>query len=137
MSTHYLTGALTALLGGFVVVVSQAFSPSVLGWVAFGVAVAVASTDLLAQLDPSRGAAQRTLDAVSVAIATLLIIFSLLASGSTEIWLSFAFSLGLVALGYAGMTVHEVTGRHSYAAATAMSDRTSDTAIATPTARAA
>lgn len=137
MSTHYLTGALTALLGGLVVVVSQAFSPSVLGWVAFGVAVAIASTELLAQLDRSRGAAQRTLDVASVVVAALLIIFSLVTSGQTEIWLSFAFSLGLVALAYAGLTLHEVTSHHSHAAATVMSDHTSDTMIATPQARAA
>ena len=36
MSSRFITGALTAILGGFVVVVSQAFSPGVLSWVAFG-----------------------------------------------------------------------------------------------------
>ena len=37
MSTRFTTGAMFAILGGFVVVISQAFSPSVAGWVAFGV----------------------------------------------------------------------------------------------------
>jgi hypothetical protein len=37
MSTRFTTGAMFAILGGFVVVVSQAFSLSVAGRVAFGV----------------------------------------------------------------------------------------------------
>ena len=34
MSTRFTTGAMFAILGDFVVVISQAFSPSVVGWVA-------------------------------------------------------------------------------------------------------
>jgi hypothetical protein len=41
MSTHYVTCAPIAVLGGFLVVVSQAFAPATLEWVAAGVAIGV------------------------------------------------------------------------------------------------
>jgi hypothetical protein len=107
MSTRYITGALFALLGGFVVVVSQTLTASVMRWVA--VAAGIAAVALLAQLDRSRGAVQRTLDGASVVAAGLLIIFSLATSGTTVVWLSFAFALGIVALAFAGLSVHEVS----------------------------
>jgi hypothetical protein len=134
MSTHYLTGALFSVLGGFVVVISQAFTPSVVGWVAFGVAAAVAAVTLVAQLDRSRGLVQRALDATTVIVAGLLIIFSRTASGSAETWLSFALALGIVTLAYAGLTVHEVSDRHSHAQAPAMTD---SSVVPAPQARAA
>lgn len=134
MSTHYLTGALFVALGGFVVVVSQAFAPSLLGWVAFGIAVVVAAVALLAQLDRSRGVVQRALDAATVIVAVLLIIFSLTASGSAVTWLSFAFALGIVVFAYAGLTVHEVSGRRSHSEAHTKSD---SGMIAAPQTRAA
>jgi hypothetical protein len=52
MLTRYITGTLFVILGGFVVVVSQAF-PAVLGRVAFGVAIGVIVISGLAQLDRS------------------------------------------------------------------------------------
>lgn len=134
MSTHYLTGSLFTVLGAFVVVVSQAFTPSVLGWVAFGIAVAVATGTLLAQLDRSRGVVQRTLDIATVIVAGLLIILSLTASGTAETWLSFSFALGIVALGHAGLTVHEVSAWRSRAQAPTASE---GNVIGAPQARAA
>jgi hypothetical protein len=108
MSTRYITGALFALLGGFVVVVSQTLTASILKWVAFAVAVGVVTVSLVAQLDRSRGAVQRTLDGALVVVAGLLIIFSLTASGTAVVWLSFGLDLGIVALAFAGLSVHEV-----------------------------
>jgi hypothetical protein len=109
MSTRYITGALFALLGGFVVVVSQTLTASVLSWVAFAVAAGVVTVSLVAQLDRSRGAVQRTLDGATIVVAALLIIFSLAASGAAVVWLSFAFALGIAALAFAGLSVHEVS----------------------------
>jgi hypothetical protein len=109
MSTGYITGALFALLGGLVVVVSQTLTASVLRWVAFAVAAGIAAVALLAQVDRSRGAVQRTLDGAAVVVAGLSIIFSLATSGTTVVWLSFAFALGVVALAFAGLSVHEVS----------------------------
>ena len=81
MSSRFITGALTAILGGFVVVVSQAFSPGVLSWVAFGITAGVIVIVLVSQLDPARGAIQRVLDACSIVVSGLLVGFGLAASG--------------------------------------------------------
>ena len=72
MSSKFITGALTAILGGFVVVVSQAFSPGVLSWVAFGITAGVIVMVLVSQLDPARGAIQRVLDGCSIIVGGLL-----------------------------------------------------------------
>jgi hypothetical protein len=109
MSTHYITCAPIAVLAGFLVVVSQAFTPDVLGWVAFGVAVGVTAICVLAQLDRTRGGVQRTLDGAIVAIATLLVAFSVAASGAAVTWLTFAFALGIEALALTGLTLHEIS----------------------------
>ncbi len=109
MSTRFITGTVLALLAGFVVVVSQAFAPSTLSWVAFGIGVAVVGICVVAQLDRSRGAVQRALDAATVVVGGLLIAFSLVSSGTTVTWLAFAFSLGIVGLSIAGLTLHEIS----------------------------
>lgn len=109
MSTHYITCLPVAILGAFLVVVSQAFSPDVVGWVAFGVGIGIASIVVLAQLDGRRGSAQRVIDLGVFALAVLLVVFDLVASGTTVIWLSFGFALGAAALGVSGLTLHEVS----------------------------
>jgi hypothetical protein len=110
MSTQYITGALLAVLGGWVVVASQAFAPHPLSWIAFGTAVAIVAISLVAQLDRSRGAGQRALDTATLAMGGLLMAFSLIASGTAVTWLSFGLALAVVALGFAGLTMHEVAG---------------------------
>jgi len=115
MSSHYLTCLPIAILGGFLVVVSQAFGPPVLGWVAFGVAIGVITIPVLAQLDRQRGRVQRVIDAGIVALGALLIVFGLVGSGTAVTWLTFAFALGLVTLGVTGLTLHDVAiwrGQH-------------------------
>ncbi len=109
MSTSFITGTLLAVLAGFIVVVSQAFAPNPLSWVAFGIGVAIVGICLLAQLDRSRGSAQRAVDAAVVVVAALLIAFSLAAAGTAVIWLSFAFALGVVGLALVGLTLHEIS----------------------------
>ncbi len=71
MSTRYTTGAMFAILGGFLVVVSQAFSPSVVGGVAFGVGIGTIVVTGFAQLDSGRGCAQRILDGATVVVSAL------------------------------------------------------------------
>jgi hypothetical protein len=109
MSTRYLTGMLLALLGGFVLVATQAFASTPVGWIAFAVAVAAATVTVLAQLDRSRGTVQRALDAVTVTVAGLMMAFALTASGQAVIWLSFAFALGIVALAVSGLSLNEIS----------------------------
>jgi hypothetical protein len=108
MSTRYITGVFFTLLGGFVVVASQSFSDAVLGWIAFGVAAAVIVLAGLAQLDRARGAAQRTLDGVTILAAAVMLAFSVAVSGSAVEWLSFGLALGIVALGVTGLSVNEI-----------------------------
>ena len=108
MSTRYMTGALFAILGGFVVVISQSLTPSVLGWIAFAVAIAVVVVSVLAQLDRSRGAVQRALDGATIVLAGLMMAFAVAAAGTAVIWLTFAFSLGIVAVAFTGLTLNEV-----------------------------
>ncbi len=109
MSTRYLTGMFLALLGGFVVVASQALARATVGWIAFAVGVAATTVSALAQLDRSRGTVQRTLDAATVAGAGLMMAFALTASGQAVIWLSFAFAVGIVALAVSGLTLNEIS----------------------------
>ncbi len=108
VSSRYATNVLLALFGGFIVVVSQSFRPSVAGWIAFGFGIAVAAISLLAQLDRSRGIVQRWMDAAMVALGGLAMGFGVGASGTAERWTVFAFAVGWVTLSIAGLTVHEV-----------------------------
>jgi hypothetical protein len=70
----------------------------------FAVAAGIAAVALLAQIDRSRGAVQRTIDGASVVVAALLIIFSLATDGAAVVWLSFGLALGIVALAFAGLS---------------------------------
>jgi hypothetical protein len=108
MSTRYTTGAMFAILGGFLVVISQAFSPSVVGWVAFGVGTAIIVITALAQLDLGRGRAQRILDGATVVVSALMIAFGVSASGRAVTWLTFALALGTVGMSFAGLSLNEV-----------------------------
>jgi hypothetical protein len=108
MSTRYTTGAMFAILGVFVVVVSQTFSPSAVGWVAFGVGIGIIVITALAQLDMARGCAQRVLDSATVGLAALMIAFAVGASDRTVTWLTFALALGTVGVSFAGLSLHEV-----------------------------
>jgi hypothetical protein len=114
MSSKFITGALSVFLAAFVVVVSQAFSPAVLSWVAFGIAVGVIVMVVVSQLDQSQGAIQRVLDACSVVVSGLLIGFGLAASGVAVTWLSFAFALGLVVIAFVGLCLNEVANWRSH-----------------------
>jgi hypothetical protein len=106
--TRYFTNAIIALLAGFVIVATQAFTASTVAWLAFGIAIATLGLSGLSQLDRNRGLVQRLLDGVLASIATVLIVFSLVFTGSVITWLAFALSLGLVGVALVGITLHEV-----------------------------
>jgi hypothetical protein len=114
MSSRFLTGVLSALLGGFVIVVSQAFRPPVPGWVAVAFAIAVLVAIGIAQLDHTRGAVQRVLDGFSAVEAGLFLAFALAASGTAVTWLSFAFALGSVGVTIANPTLNEIANWRSW-----------------------
>lgn len=106
--TRYFTNVIIALLAGFVVVATQVFATPTVAWLAFGVAVVSLGISALAQLDRNRGLVQRLLDGVIASIATVLIVFSLVFTGSLVTWLAFGLALGFVAVALAGMTLHEI-----------------------------
>jgi hypothetical protein len=108
MSTKYLTNVVIAVAGGFLVVATQSFSASTVSWLALAVAIGVVAIAVVAQLDRSRGLDQRLLDVVTLALGAVTIVFSRIFNGSTVAWLSFAEAIGFVALGIAGLTIHEI-----------------------------
>ncbi|HUZ19081.1 MAG TPA: hypothetical protein VMU75_00730 [Acidimicrobiales bacterium] len=103
-----MTNALSVLLGGFIVVASQAFAPGPLSWVVFAVAIGIVVTAVVAQLDAARPPAQRGLDAAAVVVGGLLIGFTRVFALSSVVWLSFALALGIVAIGFVGLTLGEI-----------------------------
>ncbi|MBO0693289.1 MAG: hypothetical protein J2P58_10370 [Acidimicrobiaceae bacterium] len=108
MSSRYITNVLVVLFGGFVVVATRSFGPSAVGWIGFAFGITVVGISVVAQVDPARGLLQRAIDLGLLVLGGLTIAFGLAASGSTQLWTVFAFTLGWVALGFAGLTAHEI-----------------------------
>jgi hypothetical protein len=107
MNSRYLTNIGLALMGGFLVVVSQAWSPSVFMWVMLGIgaaAVALAGTIAI----PGRSRPQRTLDGIVGLLGAWTIVASLVFSGTVVMWLGFASGIAFVALALIGLTLHEL-----------------------------
>lgn len=107
MSGRFVTNALIALFGGFVVVASQSFAAATVGWIGFAFGTAVVVIALIAQLDRGRGVLERSVDASLAALGGLAMAFGLAASGSTVVWTIFGFAVGWVGLSYLGLALHE------------------------------
>jgi len=106
MSTRFISNLLLALAGGLVLVVTQAFAPPVVAWIAFGVTgVGVLLLMAATTLAPGRGHLQRTLDAVAGALAAWTIVFS----GTVMVWLTFGAAATMVPIAAAGLIVHELS----------------------------
>jgi hypothetical protein len=108
MTTRFITNAFLGLAGAFLVVASLAFAPTVTAWLALAVAIGVIVITAAAQLDRSRGTAQRSFDGVVSALAVVTLVFSLVLTHAAVMWLSFAFGLGFVALAYIGLAYNEI-----------------------------
>lgn len=108
MSTRYLTNMATALLAGFVVVVSFAFTAAAGAWIAFGVAIGILTIAVLAQAESRRGRHQRAIDGLVGALAIATIVTTLVYAAPVLAWLFFAEALGLVGLSVAGLTLYEI-----------------------------
>jgi hypothetical protein len=108
MSSRYITNVIMGLLGGLVVVGSQAFDSTTTGWLAFAVAIGLVATVAATQLDRARGAGQRALDGGVVILGITAIVTNVIYGGATTTWLAFAEFLGFVGLGVVGLTLHEV-----------------------------
>ena len=109
MSQRFYTNLAFAVVGGAVVVVSQAFRPSVTGWSMFGVSLGVLALLGLSQLDSPRDRAQQVLDAGTGALVIWSAVASVVYSGTTLMWLSFGDALGFVGLGIVGLIAHELS----------------------------
>lgn len=120
MSLRFVTNVFLMLAGGLIVVFSQALTANATGWVAFGLAIAVVAGLAAVQLDRGRSVIQRGLDGVVGVLGVWTIIASVVFSGGTLTWLSFAEGLGFVGLGLIGLVVHELSSErvvHSLAIA--------------------
>ena len=108
MSTRFITNAIVAVAAGFLVVAAQAFASSTTSWIAFGIAIGTLTVACLAQSDPSRGVAQRSLDGIVAIVSAWTIVASVVFNGATARWLSTGEAIALVALALAGLTYNEV-----------------------------
>lgn len=108
MSVRFMTNLLLALAGGFVVVESLVFAPSVVGWVTLGVAIGILTMLAPAQLERMRALPQRGLDGAAGVLAIWTVIASTVFTGGALTWLSFAEGCGFVALATIGLVLHEL-----------------------------
>ena len=110
VSHRFISNMLLALAGGVVLVVTQAFAPPVVAWIAFGVTgVGVLLLMIATALAPGRGNVQRTLDAVAGVLAAWTIVETLVFSGMLMVWLTFGAAAAIVAVAAAGLIVHELS----------------------------
>jgi len=108
MSQSFISNVALAIAGAVVVVSSQALSASVTGWLMFGISLGVLALLAVAQRDRARGGIQRLLDAGIGVLALWSAVASVVYSGRTLTWMSFAEGLGFVALGVVGLIAHEM-----------------------------
>ena len=108
MSQRFISNVALAIAGAVVVVSSQAFSASVTGWLMFGISLGVLALLAVAQRDRARGGIQRLLDVGIGVLALWSAAASVVYSGMTLTWMSFAEGLGFVALGVVGLIAHEL-----------------------------
>jgi hypothetical protein len=109
MSTRYLTNLILTLIGGFLVVVSQAFGTDLFSWVMLGVGIVTIVVAAPGVAVGSRGSMQRGLDYLFSLLGAWTIIASMVFGAVALTWLGFASGIGLVALGVGGLTMHELS----------------------------
>jgi type IV secretory pathway VirB2 component (pilin) len=108
MSERFISNVALAIAGAALVVASQAFSSSVTGWLTFGVSLGALAVLAVVQRDRARGQLRRMLDVVTGALAVWAAVASVVYTGRTLTWLSFAEALGFVGLGIIGLVAHEL-----------------------------
>jgi hypothetical protein len=108
MSPRFISNVALGLAGAVVVAASQAFSPSITGWLMFGVSLGVLALLALVQLDRARGSVQRLLDAATGVLAVWSAVASVVYTGTMLTWLSFGEASGFVGLALVGLIAHEV-----------------------------
>jgi hypothetical protein len=112
MSTRYLTNITLALMAGFLVVASQAFTASTYSWLSFGGGVAIGAVALCGLALRGRGPVQRGIDAGLVVLSAWIVVSSLVFATGTVIWLGFSAAVAVLALAIAGLTANELESEH-------------------------
>jgi hypothetical protein len=108
MSERFISNVVLAIAGAVVVVSSQSFSSSLIGWLTFGVSLGALALLAVVQRDPARGRIQRALDAATGALALWSAVASVVYTGTTLTWLSFGEGIGFVVLAIVGLVAHEL-----------------------------
>lgn len=109
MRTRYLTNIVLTLLGGFLLVASQAFAVATFSWLMLGVGIAALVVTAPAIAMPRGARFQRGLDYVVSLLGAWTIVASQVFAGVAITWLGFASGAGLVALAIAGLSAHELS----------------------------
>ena len=109
MSIRYLYNVALSLAAGFLVVATQAFAPTAVVWLTFGIAVIVTLLSAGALALRRFGVVQRLLAGVTSIIGVWTIVMSLVFGSATVAALGFASALAFAALGLIGLTMHELT----------------------------
>ena len=107
------------LAGAFLVAASLGFSAGIAAWLVFGVALGIVALLGVAQLDRRRGLVQHALDGLTGSLALWAVVASVIFTGATVTWLSFAEAVGFVTLAVAGLAAHELEKRRALPAAQA------------------
>jgi hypothetical protein len=107
LGIRFASYLVTALVAGFIVVVTQAFTPSTVAWIAFGAGVFFIAFALGQATWTTL--THRLVQLGTLVLGVLIVIESLLATGSSVQWLSFAGALGVLALSLIGLTIHELS----------------------------
>jgi hypothetical protein len=108
MSGRFISNTALLLAGGFMVVASQAFAASAVGWITFGVALGILAMLALCQIDGTRGMLQRSLDATGGILGIWTVVASIVFTGATLTWLSLGEGIGFMGLALAGLIMHEL-----------------------------
>jgi hypothetical protein len=109
MSQRFISNVVLAIAGAVVVVASQAFSSSLIGWLTFGVSLGALVLLAVVQRDRARGRLQRMLDVATGALALWSAVASVVYTGTTLTWLSFGEAIGFVVLAVVGLVAHELS----------------------------
>lgn len=119
MRTRYLTNVALGVLGGFLLVTSQAFAVSTFEWLMLASGIAAISIAVCAAALTMRGgqrrwlagggALQRSIDCVCVLLGAWTIVASLVFGGAAVTWLGFASGAAFAVFALAGLTVHELS----------------------------
>jgi hypothetical protein len=108
LSPRFALDILFVVGGAFLAVVAMAFTASVAGWIAFGVAAGL-TVLAFGSVAIARATGQRIGHSILGLVALWSLVAALVFSGTALTWLVFADAIALGVLALADLTAHEVT----------------------------